>query len=136
MFHDAYVVADAESRKALPDPLVTAIPAESVLHIYQNDSSFGKNSYESRYLYDGRTFRTSMKNLTVMYYGILPLVQPEKLRLELVAVPADDHILFYGCIGVDTYSMFGLEKKTHASFYNRIKALFAWFARYFRVPAV
>ncbi len=27
MFHDAYVVADAESRKALPDPLVTAIPA-------------------------------------------------------------------------------------------------------------
>ena len=131
MFHDAYVVKDGESRKALPDPLVTEIPRDSTIYVYQHDSSFGKNNYETRYLYDGETFRTAMKNLTVMYYGILPVVQPENLRLELVVLPADDHILFYGCIGVDTYSMFGLEKKTHASFLNRIKALFDWFARRF-----
>jgi hypothetical protein len=132
MFHDAYVVKNPESRKALPDPLVRAVPPESFIHAYQHDSSFGRNTYEVRYTFLDSVFRVSMKNLTVMHYGILPVVQPENLRLELVVIPGVDHLLFYGCIGVRTYSLFGFEKKVHDSFYNRIKALYGWFSGEFQ----
>ena len=127
MFTDAYAIKDEESRKPLPDPVAKTIPPDSTLYIYQHDSSFGRNSFEARYTYDEDTFRVSMKNLTVMHYGILPLVQPERLHLELVILPAADHLVFYGCIGVDTFSMFGMRKKAIPSFYNRVKALYSWF---------
>jgi hypothetical protein len=128
MFHDAYVVGEPESRKAIPDPVERMIPRESLLHAYQHDSSFGRNTYEIRYTRRDTVYRVSMKNLTVMYYGVLPVVQPEKLRIELVIIPGNDHLLFYGGVGVSTYSLFGFEKKVNDSFYNRIKALYGWFS--------
>ena len=131
MFQDSFVVKDEKSRSPLPDPLVTEIPGDDSIFIFQHDSSFGKNVYQARYRSQDGSVRLSMRNLTTMYYGILPLVKPEKLRLEIALLPGDDHILFYGCIGVDAFSMFGMEKKTQSSFYNRIKALYTWFAEKF-----
>ncbi len=131
MFEDAFVVADPESRTPLPDPVERHVLPESLIYVFQNDSSFGKNAYEALYQRHGSTVQVSMKNLSEMYYSIVPLVEPGHLLLDLVVKPAEDHILFYGCIGVKTYGLFGLEKKTHDSFYNRIKALFGWFSREF-----
>ena len=130
MFNDSYVIANPDSRTALPNPVLQRIPVWDRIYVFQDDARFDENTYEATYLYSNNTYRLSMRNLTTMYYGIIPLVQPKKLLLDMIVLPGEDHILFYSCIGADTYTLFGLEKKALPSFSNRIKSLFSWFLQH------
>ncbi|MDR2588714.1 MAG: hypothetical protein LBC67_04730 [Spirochaetales bacterium] len=126
MFNDSYVIANPDSRTPLPNPIAQSIPARDTIYVYQDDTRFGENTYEASYRYTG-SFHLSMKNLTTMYYGIVPIVGAQKMRMDIIILPADDHLLFYSCIGADALTFFGLEKRALPSFSNRIYALFSWF---------
>jgi len=127
MFNDAYLIANPDAKTPLPNPVAREIPDQDTRYIYQDDSRFGENTYRADYRYNSGMFRVTMHNLTRMYYGIIPAVQKEKLRLDIVILPGEDYLIFYGCIGADVFTFFGLEKKVMPSFSNRIKALFTWF---------
>jgi hypothetical protein len=128
MFNNAYVIANPDSEKPLPNPRALSIPAYDKIYVYQDDARFGENTYETVYRYyrEGR-FRVSMKNLTRLFYGFLPIVQREKLLLDMVIFSGEDYIIFYGCIGADVFSVFGMQDRLLPSFSNRIRALFSWF---------
>jgi hypothetical protein len=127
MFHDAYIVDSPETRKKLPDRLVDIIPAYSTLYIYQNDSSFGENIFETVYYARNGYFLMKMENLTKIWYGIVPLIDPHNLNYIIFIYPKGDTILFYSVICVNAFNLFGIAGSRTASFYNRIKALYAWF---------
>jgi hypothetical protein len=127
MFNDAYVIANPKSEKALPNPVSRFIPDEDTIYIFQDDARFGENTYEAVYRHNAGRFWVSMKNLTRMYYGIFPMVGPEKLRLDMIILPGEDYFMFYGCIGADVLTFFGLEERALPSFSNRLAALFSWF---------
>jgi hypothetical protein len=127
MFNDAYVIANPKSEKPLPNPASRFIPAQDTIYVYQDDARFGENTYEAVYRYNDGRFWVSMKNLTRMYYGIFPIVSPEKLRLDIIILPGDDYLVFYNCIGADVFTFFGMEERALPSFSNRLAALFSWF---------
>ena len=127
MFHDACLIANPDARTPLPNPVAREILSADTRYIFQDDSRFGENIYKADYRYNDGMFRVSMQNLTKMYYGIIPAVQKEKLRLDMVILCGEDHLIFYSCIGADVFSFFGFEKRVLPSFSNRIKALFSWF---------
>lgn len=128
-FHESYVVDNAETLTPQPDPVVDTIPARDQLTIFQRDSSFGRNTLAVEYQAGNREVMLSMVNLTTMAYrGVLPVVRPENLRMFLYVVREGRSIYFYGNCGVRTFSMFGMEDRAQASFTNRIRALYAWFA--------
>ncbi len=125
---ESYVIDDPESRRAIRDPLVSEIPPRDRIYAYQEDSSFGRNSYELDYSHRRNQIGLSMVNLTRMSYGILPLVRPGNLEIHLAVIPTQDGLLFYGNCGVRVIGLFGMQDRVQASFQNRIDAIYRWFS--------
>jgi hypothetical protein len=126
---DSYAVEDPDSRTPRRDPVVSSIPTEDTVYVYQRDSSFGRNVHRVTYRYTDGAYQVRMTNLTRMFYGILPLVAEENLDVYLTIVPVEEGIVFYGNSAVRVIGLFGMEDRAQNSFYNRIKALFDWFSR-------
>jgi hypothetical protein len=127
MFHDAYIVDSPETKNKMPDRFVSIIPAYSTLFIYQNDSSFGENIFETVYYAEDGYFLMKMENLTKIWYGIIPLIDPHHLNYIIFIFPQGDTILFYSVVCVNAFNVFGIAESRTASFYYRIKALYNWF---------
>jgi hypothetical protein len=109
---------------------VVATPAGAVrrIHIFQRDSSFGRNVLELTYTVTDHAVRLRMRNLSRMYYqGIVPAVAPENLELNLIVVPMGEKMLFYGNSAARPIGLFGMESRVQRSFYNRLAALYRWF---------
>ena len=125
-FKQAYLIDDINSTEPLADPIFAAIPEHDSRTIFQEDSTFGENISEAVYTWKDHVFSMEITNLTPMKYFI-PVVDPGGSVMTLQILPQEDRIIFYGVIGVDTISMFGLEKAKKESFYNRLKAMYSWF---------
>lgn len=125
---DSYAVEDPDSRRPQPDPVVSSIPIEDSIYVYQRDSSFGRNVHRVTYRYTDGAYQVRMTNLTPMFYGILPLVAEENLDVYLTIIPVEEGVVFYGNSAVRVIGLFGMEDRARNSFYNRIKALFDWFS--------
>jgi hypothetical protein len=126
-YEESYAIAGPDDREPIPDPLVSEVPREDRIHVFQRDSSFGANVYRVEYVRREDAYLMSMTNLTRMYYGILPVVAPENLEIHITVVETKDGYLFYGACGVSVISLFGLEDRAKDSFYNRIEAIYRWF---------
>ncbi len=126
---DSYAVEDPDSRRRRRDPIVSSIPTEDTIYVYQRDSSFGRNVHRVSYRYTDGAYQVRMTNLTPMFYGILPLVAEENLDVYLTIIPVEEGIVFYGNSAVRVIGLFGMEDRARNSFYNRIKALFDWFSQ-------
>lgn len=127
-YHESYAVADKDLRQPLPDPVVTDIPSRDSILVFQHDSSFGRNVHELSYRYRPGNILITMRNLTTMWYGIIPAIGEENLEVHLWVQRHEGMVLFYGNTAVDVPSLFGIETQAHDSFSNRLEALFNWFS--------
>ncbi|WP_319561345.1 DUF6675 family protein [Marispirochaeta sp.] len=128
LFTEVYRVKEEGSKKALPDLQFDSIPPRQEDILFQEDLTFGKNYVRNLFLYNEGRFLMQIRNLSTMWYFILPLVKPENFRMNLLIIPQENHIIFYGASSVDSASLFGMEKSKKDSFYNRIKAMQGWFS--------
>jgi hypothetical protein len=126
-YHESYVIEGPENRDRVPDPTVETIPKDSTIHIFQRDSSFGKNVYEARYRYADGTYVLSLVNLTRMYYKVFPVVAPQNVKINLAVMLTERGIVFYGNTAVDVITLLGLQERVQDSFYNRLVAIYDWF---------
>ncbi len=127
LFARSHFVASVENEAPIPDPRVTVIPERLDMTVLQEDLTFGENFYGMRYIARGDAVLVTMENLTVMKYGIFPVLKKQNLQIYLIAVPLDRHVLFYGGFGAKVPAIPFLEEKAKNSFYNRIVALYRWF---------
>lgn len=129
LFYESYVISSPDSRERQPDPLLSSIPAESSIFVYQRDSSFARNVYEIRYTVEPGEVWVSMENLTpLLYRGLVPALGKSALQIHLVVRPIGDYLLFYGNAGTDPIGLLGMEERAGTSFYNRLVALANWFS--------
>jgi len=128
LFTEVYRVEEIGSKKALSDRQFSSVPAIQEDILFQEDLTFGKNYVRNRCLYRDGRFLMQVRNLSTMWYFILPLVGSENFRMDLLIIPQEDHLVFYGASSVDSASLFGIEKSKKDSFYNRIKAMQGWFS--------
>ena len=126
-YHESYVIEGPENRERVPDPTVETIPKDSTIHIFQRDSSFGKNVYEATYRYADGTYVLSLVNLTRMYYKVFPVVAPQNVKINLAVMLTERGIVFYGNTAVDVITLLGLQERVQDSFYNRLVAIYDWF---------
>jgi hypothetical protein len=127
LFEKSYLIDSPSSRRPLPDPEFSAIPARDSSYNLQKDLTFGENIYRTEYFAGSGYLASKTRNLTTMRYLLLPVIKPEKSLSYFILVPYRDQVLFYGLTVARTMSFFGIEKSREASFYNRIKAMIAWF---------
>ncbi|WP_319414928.1 DUF6675 family protein [Marispirochaeta aestuarii] len=128
LFTEVFRVEEEGSKKALPDRQFNSIPELQEDILFQEDLTFGRNYVRNRCLYREGRFLMQIRNLSTMWYFILPLVRPENFRMDLLIIPEEDNLVFYGASSVDSASLFGIEKSKKDSFYNRIKAMQGWFS--------
>jgi hypothetical protein len=129
-YHESYAVVGPDGDERIPDPLVSRIPRNDRIYVFQKDSSFGKNVQQLDYTFAWGNFLIRMQNLTTMFYnGLIPLVGDENLLTYLVVNPQEEGIIFYGHLAVRVGALFGMEERAQNSFYNRIKALYDWFSQ-------
>ena len=79
----------------------------------------------------GGAVELTMANVEQVRYRFVPGLGPGGLTLTLVVEPSADgkYLYFYGNAGIKAFRVPGLENKVRTSFYNRIIALYNWFAR-------
>ncbi|MCX7787009.1 MAG: hypothetical protein N2442_04870 [Spirochaetes bacterium] len=129
LFAESYVIRSPEDPTPIPDPKVNLLPTEQVLFVFQEDLTFGKNITQWKYRSKGEELSISITNLTPMKYSFFTVADPGNMQIHLLVVPAEEGIVFYGCMVAKSPRFLGLEKTRTESFYNRIKALFTWFEK-------
>ena len=130
LFSESYRIENPQTRKPLPDLKVTSpFPNWLKIFSFQHDSTFGENTFSLTYEFDSSSFLVQMQNLNTIWYGILPLVDVGQLNYFIIVYPCREYLLFYALVCVKGANPFGILESRVASFYNRIKALDAWFLK-------
>ena len=126
----SHLISGPDDTERLPDTWLPAIPLHrETLFARQKDLSFGDNHYQI--FLEAGTDHVSIttSNLTTMRYGIIPVAAPGRLNVRVLAINADDAVLFYAVSSAKAAVLPGVRGKLENSFGNRAAALYAWFVR-------
>ena len=127
LFAEAWAINDPDDKEKIADPLVDRIPASDTVYIHQKDLTFGKNISKVEYQSRDNCFRMNIVNLTTMTYMFFPLVGKENMSMQMLIVPSQEGVLFYGLNTVDVMDLKIFHNKMRDSFTNRMIALYNWF---------
>jgi len=126
---EAFPVEKKRSKNKIDDPVFSSLPTEpTTLSVYQKDTTFGKAWYDVTYQVTGSAIRLSMVNTTTMRYKMFPVLRDHRLNIELIIIPREDDLLFYGLAAFKLGNTFGIEIDLDESFDHRMSALQIWFS--------
>jgi Family of unknown function (DUF6675) len=126
---DAYAVEKKRSNKVIDDPVFTSLPKKpQTLSVFQEDTTFGKAWYDVTYTVSDDTIRLSMINSTIIRYKMFPVLRNERLRIEMIIIPGEEELLFYGMAAFRLGETFGIKMRLDQSFDHRMSSLQTWFS--------
>ncbi|HEY3269612.1 MAG TPA: DUF6675 family protein [Geothrix sp.] len=81
--------------------------------------------------HEGGSIELTMSNVERVWWGILPVLGPGSLKLTMVIQASADgeYLYFCGNVGIGATKVLGVVEQVRTSFYNRVIALYHWFAR-------
>ena len=126
LYRRSHVIVGPDDRTPQPDPVASSVPRRSALFMEQEDSSFGSNVYQADYRFDGVSIATLTRNLTFMWWSILPLVAEGDFRSVVVVTPTDRGLLFYAAAAIHAADLDFVRERAQASLSNRLDALERW----------
>ena len=132
LFTTSPVVRALGDRNSLGDPHYSAFEPTHDLFLEQDDTTFGKNLYLVTVKgHEGGSVQLTMSNVERVWWGLVPVLGPDSLKLTMVIQSSADgkFLYFYGNVGITATKVFGMEEQVRTSFYNRVLALYSWFAR-------
>ena len=127
LFLQSYVIDGPDSQNRVTDPRVAGVPAAGSVTLFQQDNTFGKNKLTLTYEVTSSTIHMVTENITRFYWGLIPLIKPERLHMHVLIHMTENFILYYGNFGAKALRLRLFEKRIHDSFYNRLVALYGWF---------
>ncbi|MDR0585514.1 MAG: hypothetical protein LBG57_14365 [Treponema sp.] len=126
-YESSRVIDGPDSKKALPDPVYSALPPSLTLYARQKDLTFGDNIYRYNYLSVPDAFFFVQENLTALTAGIIPAVGKNKLRTVMAVIDCGDSALIYFVSMAKAVSLPGMGERIGNSFTNRAEAVLKWF---------
>ncbi len=127
LFAETWVIEGPEDHSRLPDPTVERIPRKDTIYIHQKDLTFGNNVSRVVYRHERDALSMSISNETTMRYMIFPLVKEGNMSMQMLILPVEEGIIFYGLSSIDVLDLKVFYKKMRSSFTNRLIALKDWF---------
>ena len=126
----SHLTSGPDSTERVSDTWLQAIPAQKeTLYARQKDLSFGDNRYQISLEAGSDYVTNATSNLTGMRYGLIPVASPGMLNVRVLAVNAEDGVLFYVVSSAKAAILPGIRGKLENSFGNRAAAIYAWFTR-------
>lgn len=130
LFRSSYVVADASSKEALADPVMTEVLDRDELLILQDDTSFGENLYRAVYESSStdEALLLTISNQTNVRYNLLRVFAAEQLMTSILVIPQKEsnNLLFYGVVSAKLPPIGIVKNQFQESLKNRVVALEAW----------
>ncbi|MGA2639747.1 MAG: DUF6675 family protein [Spirochaetia bacterium] len=126
LFLQSYVIASPAKPDRIPDPVFSEIPETHELFTFQEDSSFGKNTFLEHFHARGDHLYVKMENLSTITFLLIPFIQPQGLVSQVVLVPIGTDVLFYGLACIRTGMPLGDKASRVESMENRLTALAGW----------
>ncbi|MCC8145138.1 MAG: hypothetical protein LIO93_01590 [Bacteroidales bacterium] len=127
LYEESVVIDGPESKKEIPDPVLSLLPDSLTIFVKQKDTTFGENIYRYDYYSTPGALVFVQQNLTSMTYGLLPLVGKNKLRSVVAVVDAGEYLVVYGLSMAKASAPSWMEKRVKESFSNRANAVMKWF---------
>lgn len=126
LFLQSYVIGAPKKPDRLPDPVFTEVPADQEIFTFQEDNSFGKNIYSEQFTALADHLLVKTENLTSIMFLFVPIIQPRGLVSQVVVVPLEKDVLFYGLACIRTGMPLGDKESRVQSLENRLVALAEW----------
>ena len=126
LFLQSYVISSPSRPDRLPDLVFTEVPAIQEIFTFQEDNSFGKNTYSEQFTALADHFLVKTENLSAITFLLVPIIQPHGLVSQVVVVPSGKDILFYGLACIRTGMPLGDKEHRVQSLENRLVALAEW----------
>ena len=126
LFSQSFAVQSAKSATRIPDPVYSELPAADVLFTYQEDQTFGRNTYRESFGFRGDHVLARIENLSTISFALIPLVRPGNFVSWVVLAPAGADLLFYGASYIRTSFPIGDRRSREESLANRLLAMARW----------
>jgi hypothetical protein len=126
LFIQSYAISGTMRSAQIPDPVYSAIPREDDLFTFQEDNSFGKNTYREHFSFRDDHILVRMENLSAITFMLVPVVQPHNLVSQIILVPSGRDLLFYGVAYLRTGMPIGNHHDKEESLKNRLISLASW----------
>ena len=126
LYKRSHAIVGPRDRTPQPDPLATSVPSESSLFLMQEDSTFGYNAYQADYRFDGMSIGMHLRNITTMWWTILPLVAVGDFRSVVLITPTDQGLLFYAAAAIHALDLDALHERGQTSLSHRLDSLERW----------
>ena len=129
LYQRSHAIVGPADRTPQPDPVASSVPRHSSLFLEQEDSTFGSTVYQAEYRFDGVSITMQIRNLTTMWWSVLPLVAGGDFRSVIAIVPTDRGLLFYAAAAIHSVDLDFIRERGQTSLGNRLDALERWLRR-------
>jgi hypothetical protein len=126
LFTQSYAISSIDNPRPIVDPVFETIPADDVLLTFQEDNSFGKNSYQESFRFRTDHLVVKIENLTTVSFLLVPVVSPRNLVSQIVLVRVGPDLLFYGLAYIRSRVPIGDRHSREDSLANRLTAVESW----------
>lgn len=126
LFTESFAIASPRRISAIPDPVFTSIPARAEMHTFQEDQSYGKNTYRQEFEFAGDHLVVRILNTSTISVALVPVIRPDGFASLSILVPDGRDILYYGVSWIRTSFPLGDMGKRRDSLANRLIAMGDW----------
>ena len=126
LFTESFVIPSPRELRRIADPVFSEIPAEDTLDTFQQDQSYGKNTYTHRFTRAEDHLVVRIRNTSTVTVAFIPLMQPGGFVSCCILVPSGRDLLFYGVSYIRTSMPLGDRQARQQSLANRLIAMANW----------
>lgn len=131
LFKESWLIDGVKTKNRLDDKQFLELPLTKSILVHQKDSTFGSNISQINYNTSTNSVNMSINNLTDMWFTIIKVVKKDGMNINLLLIPTQEGILFYGVAGAKTMKIKEIQDTAAKSLYNRIISFNNWFANQF-----
>ena len=134
LFTRSYYIADTEhTENALADPVASEVPSSDRRYVFQEDTSFGENTYLHTYTDSASEIFVEITNCTPMKYHGVTCLKEREMEMCISAYPLEEGIFFSSAAIVtgqkQTVTVLFIKVDLADAFKRRTDALYEWFLK-------
>ena len=128
-----YIASESKNAQVLADITAAAVPKTEVRYVFQEDTSFGENTYRHTYTNSANEIFVEITNCTPMKYHGVTCLKKEEMRMCISLYPVQEGVLVSSAAIVTghktTVTVVFVKVDLADSFKRRTDALHAWFKK-------
>lgn len=126
LYKKSYMIDNLEDKNRILDQNEGNANGQ-ISYCLQHDHTFGECRYQLNYYESNDTVYCVFKNIDSMGLGFLRAINPDDMRINIIAEDCEDYILLYLEVEANCPNSFAVKKQMETSLISRVEAIYKWF---------